>query len=289
MRKFVDSQTGILLRRFASQVSRTAKEDDAEAIHNLRVAIRRLRRCLQVFSGFYPGRSWKKIRRRLADLMDAAGEVRDRDIALELLAAAGISSRSAVVRQLEGERRQAGRMLQLELGRWKERDLARKWRAELEVKSMKKAGTVKWNPRAGAAANARRELPRLVAEYFAWVRELVAEDPAPPKLHQARLAGKRLRYTLELFRPCYGSALEQRLDTLKKLQQVLGEVNDTAAAGGLLRKALKPKPAESARVQRFLEARAIEKTAEFRAQWTKEFDAPGREEWWTLYLARSAR
>lgn len=154
---------------------------------------------------------------------------------------------------------------------------------------MKKPGKIKWNPRAGAAANARRELPRLVAEYFALMRELLVEDPAPAKLHQGRLACKRLRYTLELFRPCYGAALKQRLDALKKLQQVLGEVNDTAAAGKLLGKALQPKSAESARVEGFLEARAIEKTAEFRAQWTKEFDAPGREEWWTDYLARSAR
>lgn len=154
---------------------------------------------------------------------------------------------------------------------------------------MKKPGKIKWNPRAGAAANARRELPRLVAEQFARVRELLVEDPAPPELHQARLACKRLRYTLELFRPCYGAALEQRLDALKTLQQVLGEVNDTVAAGELLRKALKPESAESARVQRFLDARTIEKAAEFRTQWTKEFDAPGREEWWTLYLARFAR
>src|SRR5947207_1630261 len=133
MRKFVVSQTGKLLRRFASRVRRTAKEGDAEAIHHLRVAIRRLRRCLQVFSEFYPGRSWKKIRRRLALLMDAAGEVRDRDIALELLAAAGISSRSAVVRRLKGERRKAGSSLQTELGRWKKRDFAQKWRKELGV------------------------------------------------------------------------------------------------------------------------------------------------------------
>src|SRR5207253_5349251 len=117
-----------------------------------------------------------------------------------------------------------------------------------------------WSPQAGAAANARRELPRLVEEYFARVRELLANtDPAPPELHQARLDCKRLRYTLELFRPCYGRALEQRLDALRKLQQLLGEVNDTAAAGKLLRKALKPKSAASARGQRFLEARAAER------------------------------
>ena len=154
---------------------------------------------------------------------------------------------------------------------------------------MKKPDKIKWNPRAAASANARRELPKLVTEYFAHGRELLVADPALPKLHEARLACKRLRYTLELFRPCYGRSLEQRLEALKKLQQILGEVNDTVAAGSLLRKALKPKSAASVRVRRFLATRAIEKTTEFRSRWTKEFDAPGREEWWTLYLSRFAR
>ena len=103
-----------------------------------------------------------------------------------------------------------------------------------------------------------------------------------PELHRLRLASKRLRYTLELFRPCYPAGLEERLDALKKLQDWLGEVNDAVASGKLLRGALKRQP----KVRKFLEERAAEKAAEFARHWKETFDAPGQEAWWTDFLAR---
>ncbi|SPF37973.1 hypothetical protein SBA4_210003 [Candidatus Sulfopaludibacter sp. SbA4] len=133
MREYARLQTAILLRRFAFQVNRAARSGDAESIHDLRVAIRRLSRCLRVFSQFYPDRYWKRIRRQLAQLMDAAGTVRDRDIAAELLAAAGIRQGAAIVTRLQAERRQAAAQLLLEIRRWKSRDLSRRWRSRLEL------------------------------------------------------------------------------------------------------------------------------------------------------------
>ena len=76
----------------AFQVRRAAKHPDEEAIHDLRVSIRRLSRCLRLFSPLYPGSSWKKVRNRLKVLMEAAGEVRDRDIAAKLLIDALVST-----------------------------------------------------------------------------------------------------------------------------------------------------------------------------------------------------
>jgi CHAD domain-containing protein len=131
MREFVRLETAVLLRRFAFQVNRAATSGDADSIHDLRVANRRLSRCLRVFSQFYPDRSWKKIRRALADLRDLAGAVRDLDIALELLAASGISPEAAIMTQLQAERRQAGQALVLEVRRWKSRGFSRKWRIRL--------------------------------------------------------------------------------------------------------------------------------------------------------------
>lgn len=133
MREYVRLQTATLLRRFAFQVNRAARSSDADSIHDLRVAIRRLSRCLSVFSQFYPGRSWKKIRRELADLLDGAGAVRDRDIALELLASAGIPKSAAIVTRLQEERRKAGKELLLEIRRWKGRSFSRKWRIRLDL------------------------------------------------------------------------------------------------------------------------------------------------------------
>ena len=154
---------------------------------------------------------------------------------------------------------------------------------------MSKLHQLKWDQRAGAATNARRELPHLAASYFAQVRALLAGDPSPAKLHRIRLLTKHLRYTLELFRPCYGPGLEARLAALRRIQQLLGEVNDSTAAGRVLSESMSTASPQRARVLRYLEERAAVKSQEFRKDWAEVFDAPGQERWWTTYLARHAR
>jgi CHAD domain-containing protein len=146
---------------------------------------------------------------------------------------------------------------------------------------MSKRKRATWEAGAGAAANARRELPRLAADYFAEVRKTLAKDPALPELHRVRLATKRLRYTLELFRSCYGPGLETRLAALRVIQQLLGEVNDSVAAAKLL--------PQSMRAREFVERRGEAKAQEFRKHWAEVFDAAGHERLWTGFLARNAR
>ncbi|HEY7388633.1 MAG TPA: CHAD domain-containing protein, partial [Bryobacteraceae bacterium] len=93
-----------------------------------------------------------------------------------------------------------------------------------------KNGKPEWDESSDAIVNARTVLPKLVEEYFALGREVLASEPAPSALHQLRLASKKLRYTLELFKACYGPGFRERIETLKTLQQMLGEINDTVAA-----------------------------------------------------------
>ena len=133
MREFAHQQTLILLRRFSLQVTRTARTGDPEAIHHLRVSIRRLSRCLRVFAQFYPGRGWKKFRRRLKELIDACARVRDRDVALAVLANAGFSANSIVVRRLNRDRTAALVELMTQLRRWKQRGASNKWRTQLGI------------------------------------------------------------------------------------------------------------------------------------------------------------
>jgi len=147
---------------------------------------------------------------------------------------------------------------------------------------------IEWDEHAGAAVNARRKLPGLVTGYFAQVRRFLAKDPPPLKLHRLRLATKRLRYTLELFRPCYGPGLETRLAELREIQKLLGEVNDLVAGGRLLSKAMKSSP-QRPRVKKFLKEQTAHTAKRFRKRWTEVFDEPGRERWWTAYLGREAR
>jgi len=65
----------------------------------------------------------EKVRRQLAELMEAAGRVRDRDIALQLLAEAGIPPRPPSPRG-GGERRKASHELLLEIRAWKRRSFS---------------------------------------------------------------------------------------------------------------------------------------------------------------------
>jgi CHAD domain-containing protein len=131
MREFVRLQTAMLLRRLAFQVNRAARVGDVDSIHDLRVAIRRFSRCLRVFSHFYPGSSWKKIRHQLQGLMEPAGAVRDIDITLELLAQSGRPAQRALIARLKDERSKANRELLQEVRRWRARDFSRKWRVRL--------------------------------------------------------------------------------------------------------------------------------------------------------------
>jgi CHAD domain-containing protein len=133
MREYVALQTGILLRRVASTMTQAAHTPDADAVHDLRVAIRRLSRCLRVFPQFYPRGPRKQLRRRLADILDACGGVRDRDIAIGLLRQAGMAPAAPLVRRLGTERRTAARDLLLELQGWKPRGFTRLWRNRLEL------------------------------------------------------------------------------------------------------------------------------------------------------------
>jgi CHAD domain-containing protein len=152
-----------------------------------------------------------------------------------------------------------------------------------------KSAKPEWDATSDAITNARTVLPKLVVDYFALGRELLASNPAPPELHQLRLASKKLRYTLELFKGCYGPGLGERIEALKTLQQILGEINDTVAAERTIGEVLVADTDESRRAVEFLRKLGAGKAEAFYKHWTTVFDAPGQEQWWIDYLARHAR
>ena len=281
MRSYVQRQTRSLLRIFAARLTRAALSGDAEAIHDLRVSIRRLSRGLRTFAPHYPDRSWKSYRSQLRCLMQLAGAVRDRDIALEALSRAGIPARSPIVRCLHTERRAANNEFLAEVRRWKQQGIPRQWSRQLAI-------PLPPNSPATANTHARRTLPRLAADYFSEVRRLLARQPRVRELHQARLATKRFRYTLELFRPCYGTGLETRIAELRRVQHLLGEVNDSVASRDLLSAAMALSPLRD-RIRGFLKERAANDAAAFRQEWEERFDSPGREAWWKTYLKKIRR
>src|SRR5580658_7163695 len=128
-----------------------------------------------------------------------------------------------------------------------------------------------------AAENARLLLPKLAEKYFKAGRKAAEGDPSPKKLHGFRLATKQFRYSLELFRPLYGTKLDRKLRTLSELQSVLGKLSDYRSARTLLEgdQTLEAKLARATK----------KKLKEFREQWAA-FDTEGQLHRWKAYLER---
>jgi len=73
--------------------------------------------------------------------------------------------------------------------------------------------------------NARRIAAVRQAELESFVPR--ALDPAETKaLHDMRIAAKRLRYVLELFRPVLGDVAAATAKRARELQETLGEIHD---------------------------------------------------------------
>src|SRR5262249_30985804 len=83
--RYAADQTVRLLDRLAFQLAATRQAYGPEAVHDLRVAIRRFSQALAVFKASFRRKNLKKIRKSLKPLMTAAGEVRDCDIALKFI------------------------------------------------------------------------------------------------------------------------------------------------------------------------------------------------------------
>lgn len=115
----------------AFQVRQAAVRADAEAVHDLRVSIRRLRECLRTFAGLYPQAQRKKIRKELRQLMKCAEQVRSADIALELLEAAGLGDTDPLVREIREQRARHRTRLHEELTALGGRPYTRTWREGL--------------------------------------------------------------------------------------------------------------------------------------------------------------
>jgi len=80
-------------------------------------------------------------------------------------------------------------------------------------------------PRATLLENARAIIAVRVGEMFSFADAI--GDPARDRdLHNMRIAAKRLRYTLEMFRVCLGPDGPALIDSVKEIQERIGLIHD---------------------------------------------------------------
>ena len=277
--KFARAQALERLEDVARQMRLVRRDPSADAVHDLRVSIRRFSSVLQVFPTCFSRKRAARGRKRLKTILKAAGEVRDRDIALGLAARSGNGDVNGLVESLERERHAAARRLRRLVRKDRRRKVLATAKQSVRRKKPRrsKPPAKTWNPAAPASENAVNHLPELFRNLFEAGRQALVEPVDLAELHALRLKTKRRRYTLELFEPCYGPEIGERLEQLKNLQDLLGDINDCRASKDL---------AQDDEMHAYLDEQRDQRIARFERFWNEELDAPGECEGWMLELAR---
>ena len=264
-RQYAGQSAARLLGRLAFQMNATKKTPHPDAVHDLRVSIRRFSQALTVFKPCFPGKETRKARRRLKNLMTQAGTVRNCDVVMKLLAKSHAADAPALRAKLQDQRKQAERILVAALKRRIDRKSSLKWRTALESALASADDQFCHTP---IEETARRMLPRRAKEFLQLGNSAVQGKSSPEKLHQFRIASKKFRYSLELFGPLYGATLKRWVEGIKQAQNLLGDINDCATAAEIVT-ALKGSRA----VLGWLKKRERRKMEEFRKWWPEAFGA----------------
>ncbi|HEU0123133.1 MAG TPA: CHAD domain-containing protein [Bryobacteraceae bacterium] len=248
------------LDRLTRELERVAAHSGEDAVHDVRVAVRRAAEALRLTGQDMP--KARRLRRELRTVRRDAAAVRDRDVARRLLRRLGLPAADPALIYLAGQRDCAASQLRGDLSRLLQKDRPARWR--------------KWSDHAREPV---ADLPVAIAKFFEAGREAAASGE-PGELHQLRIAAKRLRYTIEILDPEGGEA---PLAGLRALQRQLGAMQDAIAAESLLGQL--PKLSSSARrVAGELQRRSRDYAGAASRAWPRRF-GPRVEKAWLDWAA----
>jgi CHAD domain-containing protein len=215
----------LLIRQRMNALTRAlpgARQGDPLLVHQARVASRRLREALPLVATGSKGRKLERSARRLTR---ALGPVRELDVALEMLegmTAGAEAPRGAIARLKQVVREERQRMHTEMCSRVNRVDIE-KLRRRAGAAAAKGAGGTRRDPKRIAAAQLR------AARRAIRLREAIESAAGlylPDRLHEVRIAVKKLRYAMEVSRELSGSRALARLRTLKQAQDLLGHMHD---------------------------------------------------------------
>lgn len=207
---------------------------EVEAIHEMRVATRRLRSAMRIFRTYYRKDATRPFRLTLRELAEKLGDVRDLDVYREHIlshsdrqapyAKRGLRAYAKALAYRRG-------LLTDALHTWLESNAYAGFLTEF-VKFLSSDNRDIQVASPYAPIRICDVLPSMVYTQWSSIR---AYEPhllsAPPTaLHLLRIEIKRLRYLLEAFAPILHEACQIPIDACKRMQEFLGELQDAQVA-----------------------------------------------------------
>ena len=226
-----------LLTALEANVDGTIGDLDTESLHDLRVACRRTRSALTQLKGVLPAETTAPFNAEFKWLGDVTGSLRDLDVfflemptyhtILPARAAAELEPLAGLIRTT---RNRALISVADALRSSRFTQLVTSWRQTLEANEP--------SPRPHASRPtvelANERITKAHRRILKRGKELDNDLPAGA-LHRLRIDAKKLRYLLEFFRSLYpGREINARIKELKRLQDILGGINDVEVQRNLL-------------------------------------------------------
>ena len=203
---------------------------DPEELHQMRVAVRRLRAILKAARPMFEPETVEALRGELAWLGAALGVVRDVDVMREYL--------KAELATLEPVERRGGQRLLRRLEEARKETRLELMKALDDDRYFALLDRLEEFIAHAPVTSVEVSLRDLAAKEFKKLRktaDALPETPSDADLHAVRIKAKRARYAAELAGPVVGRAAERFVDKAKKLQDILGEHQDAVVAEGRLR------------------------------------------------------
>ena len=224
-------------RSLGAQAPTGGATPEPEAIHQMRIAARRLRVALKVFGQMLPGDTAERFEREFQWLGRSLGDLRDLDVQTENFRVYQQTIDAGDSQELGGYE------LHLRRARAEARDsLHAVFAASRYATLMTSFAEVLEGAPSAAALRRWRSyrigdgIKKILRKSVRRVRRAgrkIGNDTPAEHLHRLRIRAKRLRYELEFFREIYPS-LDKTAKATKHLQDVLGEHQDACTAAARL-------------------------------------------------------
>ncbi len=228
------------LHRFISLEAKVLKGDDPDAIHDMRVASRRLQQILDLIFPTPRPREARRLRRKIRRCRRALGDVRNCDVLLGLVERRLARRRSshreawtAVQRHLQERRTESFTKATRKLSRLNLAVFYMRTKSILDRLGAKADQGQIAQPLALPGGAVLEPFPKRLARVLVGVwsefEKQVASshsEPSATSIHAARIAAKRLRYLLEVVNQFGISGSSQFLAWLRRIQQHLGDWHD---------------------------------------------------------------
>ena len=192
-----------------------------EAVHDLRVAIRRMRTLLKMSRGLFGRWHTDVVRGAFADVMRATGELRDEEVLEETLE--GTAEGPEMDAWLRGRKAREAKLRQVVIARIQRGDLDR---ARLMLKALL-VFPVEPDRNVELARFARRTVERARRKVE---RKRDVEVTDVTGMHDLRIAYKELRYSIELLADALPIDARALLEPATVFQKRLGELHDVDVA-----------------------------------------------------------